>query len=635
MKKFIFMAICLATVSCAFKSGDQSGGSGSEIATTSGLKIDPNSDSDGDGTKDGDEVVRGSNPFVADLPDLKVRFLQNYKIEIFYHIKGNESDQKSVVINTNVKDTNPDFKFRVGNVFARLHANKTAASIGRFSSHNSGAIEDHDLSWVSYPELDPKFFNNISLQYRDLFNDPNVIDDIKITLTNQVKLNESPIFREIKDLSLNFYFLNHETENYELLSNVKVDRHFQTGIFETFDVVIDHAPIGLIKESFFKHGEFIISEVDDYFIPSLETNFKALISGIKAKTIPVLYETPLDEKVYYVASGSNGVRFQGILKVVFDKNFEVKEESLNKIGQFSNNLTDFNHLKEIKDKDKLGKWFVMTSEFKENYLDHLYKPSDRIVLSFITGSDLSNQENEKIYSYVKNVDGNKSESIIPLGNISPNSSIEFTVKPIDRFGRTVTHTREVIDHPTQSCGKNCISVAQKCVWEINQFVDYNEPFSIASDLSNEGQKLDLVINEESFKLSDLLKDKKIILSKLNEFLQIEIPDISKIKDIKEFEENQLSLKVKSSIFNDFFGVKLTDVGGAWQGFGGCMFTTPMVAEKFKTQVSSETRNLDETLYWANLANQRGWPYKIIKMDSGNYYQEISIGVSSSITNFYN
>ena len=37
------------------------------------------------------------------------------------------------MIDTNVIDTNPDFKFRVGNVFARNNALKTAASFGRFS----------------------------------------------------------------------------------------------------------------------------------------------------------------------------------------------------------------------------------------------------------------------------------------------------------------------------------------------------------------------------------------------------------------------------------------------------------------------------------------------------------------------
>lgn len=633
---FLAWALLCLVFGCAFKSSDSTNGQ-SQSKQIDALKLDPSGDSTGDGITDLVKINRGSNPFIAEIPDLKVRFLQNYKIEVTYHEKNADpvKDQKSFVINTDVKDTNPDFKFRVGNIFARNHATKTAASFGRFSSHNNGVIEDHDFSWISYPDIDPKFFNSASLKYRDVFNDQNIIDDIKITLSNQVKLNESPDFKEIKNLSLNFYYLNHETENYELLTDTKIERHFQSGIFESFDVVIDHAPINLIKDSYFKRGEFIISEIDDYEIPFLSINYKTLINRIKVKTIPVLYETPLDEKIYYVAVGTSGVRFQNILKVVFDKNYEVKDNALLKIGQFSNNLSDFTHLKEIQDKDKLGKWFIMTNEFKENYLDHLYKQNDRVVLSFITGSDLSAQENEKIYSYVLKVDGNKSESLIPLGNITPNSHVEFTIRPNNHFGRSLNKHDETFVRNGGSCGNNCTSLPVNCTWNVNEFSDYNESFHFGSDLIGEGEKLYLILNGDSFKLTDLLKDKKILLTQSDIGINIEIPDISKIKDIKDFEENQLSLKVKSYELSDFFGVKLKDVGGYYQGQGGCAFNTPLVAEKFKTQISSDSRDADEIIWWGGQFNSKGWPYKIQKVDSGKYYQEISIGVSSSITNFYN
>ncbi len=636
MKLLILMATCLAFASCSFQSGDHSGGQVGFISKTTELRIDPNADSDGDGVKDQDELNQGRNPFVAELPDLKVRFLQNYKIEVFYHpLSGDPiKDQKSFVINTDVKDTNPDFKFRVGNVFARNHALMTAASFGRFSSHTSGTFTEHDLSWVSYPKIDPKFFHAEAIKNRDVFSDKNVIDDIKITLSNQAKLNESPNFRDIKNLKLNFYFLNHETENYDVLSSTTIDRHFQSGVYESFDVVIDHAPVSLLKESFFKRGEFIISEVDDYEIPALSSNYKTLLASVKAKTIPVLYETPLEEKIYYVAA-NNGVSFQNILKVMFDKNYEVKDDALLKIGQFQNNLMDFTHLKELKDKDKLGKWFVMTNEFKEKYLDHRYTPTDRIILSYITGNDLSGQTQESIYSYVSKVDGNKSESIIPLGNVSPNSKIEFTLHPLTHFGRTITKQHEVFNRAGGSCGNNCISLPISCTWDVNVFRDYNEGFSFSPDLLGEGEKLDLIINGDTYKLADLLKEKKVLLAKTDVGVHVTINDISVIKEIKDFEENTLSIKVRSFVGSDFFGVKLVDVGGYWQGFGGCPFNTPAVAEKYQTQLSSETRELGEILGWINQAHAHGWPYPITNVASGPYYQEIAIGVSSSIENYYN
>ena len=348
----VWAPLCLFGA-CGFKT--ESGPVGTPAKAISEQKIDPNADSDGDGVKDQEEINQGRNPFVAELPELKVMFLQNYKIEVFYHHKDSDpvKDQKSFVINTNVKDTNPDFKFRVGNVFARNHALKTAASFGRFSSHSPGVFTEHDLSWVSFPDIDPRFFHAEAIKYRNIFNDVNIIDDIKITLSNQARLNQSAFFKELANLKLNFYFLNHETENYDVLTSTTVDRHFQSGIYESFDVVIDHAPVGLLKESFFKRGEFIISEVDDYEIPSMKLNYKTLLASVKARSVPVLYETPLEEKIFYVAA-SNGVSFQNILKDAFDKNYQVKEDKLLKIGQFENNLSEFTYLKEVKDKNKVS-----------------------------------------------------------------------------------------------------------------------------------------------------------------------------------------------------------------------------------------------------------------------------------------
>lgn len=632
MKKIISILCCgLILASCSFKgTGDMGGGAGS--VSVSDLKVDPNGDSDGDGVKDSQEVTLGRNPFVAELPDLKVRFLQNYKIEVSYH-NINSNEAKSFVINTNVKDTNPDFKFRVGNVFARNHALKTAASFGRFSSHTQGVFEEHDLSWISYPEIDPKFFHGEAIKYRDIFNDQNVIDNIKITLSNQARLNESPFFKEIKKLKLNFYFLNHETENYEVLSSVNVDRHFQSGIYESFDVVINHAPVGLLKESFFKRGEFIISEVDDYEIPALSSNYKTLLASVKAKSVPVLYETPLEEKIYYVAA-NKGVSFQNILKAVFDKNYEVKEDTLLKIGQFQNNLSDFVHLKEVKDKDKLGKWFVMTNEFKQNYLDHHYVPNDRIILSYITGTELAEQNQENVYSYNARINGNQSESILPLGNVTSNSQIDIQLKPLNRFGTLVLN--EKIHWVTGgACGKNCVPRELICDWDVNKFSKYDEQFSFNTILSGEGEKLSLILNGEEFSISKLLSEKKVILYKVDANIHLSIPDINKIRELKDFEESQLSLKVKSFVGNDFLGVKLVGRSGEWQGFGGCPYNTPAVAESRGTQISKDTLDLGEITGWVNQAHSRGWPYPITYTDSGPYYQEISIGVSSSIENYYN
>ena len=627
-------SLCLFSA-CSLKNDEKT----NEIPSStkiSVMEIDPNGDSDGDGIKDGIEVKRGANPFVADLPELKVKFLQNYKIEVFYHpINGNATqDQKSFVINTDVKDTNPDFFFRVGNVFARENALKKAASFARFPNHTKGIIEERDFSWVKYPDIDPRFFHENSLKYREVFSESNVIDNIKITLTNQVKLNESPFFKEVKDLKLNFYFYNHESENYELLQSTTVDRHFQTGIFETFEAVIENAPINLIKDSFFKRGEFIISEVDDYSIPSLETNYKTILGGIKSKTIPVLLETPLEEKFYYVATGEKGVRLQDILKTIFERNFEVKEDLLTKIKEFQNNLPDFTHLSEIADKDKLGRWFVMTNEFKEHYLDRLYSSSDRIVLAYNVGKELASQSNETFYSFKPLLTSNRTETVMPLGNGNQTTVINFQINPISRFGTSIENEKVRWETPSV-CGKNCIPKHMVCHWDINKYSIYSEALTLATDLTGEAEKLLLVIDGEEFKLADLLKEKKIKIYQIGKNTHVEIKNLALIKEMKPFDEVALSLKLKAFKGSTFYGVKLVGVEGDWRGIGGCPFNTPQVAQSRNTQVSKDTLEVGEISWLINDLASRGYGYKFQLMDSGDYFQEVSLGISSTIKNHYN
>ena len=99
-----------------------------------------------------------------------------------------------------------------------------------------------------------------------------------------------------------------------------------------------------------------------------------------------------------------------------------------------------------------------------------------------------------------------------------------------------------------------------CTWEVNAFNDYYEGLNFHLILLGEGEKLDLVINGDVFKLSDLLKEKKILLTKTEAGVHVTINDISAIKEIKDFDENSLSLKIRSFAGSDFFGVKLVDIG---------------------------------------------------------------------------
>jgi hypothetical protein len=123
------LALTMLTVfvSCSFKSPDKQTKTQSrtyeEIKPADLSKMD----TDGDRINDLEENVSGLNPFVADIPELRVRFLQNYAIKVNWHVRtpdGTDHPESAwdFTIDTKVGHNDPDFKYRVGEILVRNKA---------------------------------------------------------------------------------------------------------------------------------------------------------------------------------------------------------------------------------------------------------------------------------------------------------------------------------------------------------------------------------------------------------------------------------------------------------------------------------------------------------------------------------
>jgi len=129
--KFLITVLSLNLLaSCAFKSEEES----LESVTRSTEEIRANDtlkDSDGDKVTDLEEEKVGLNPKVADIPDIRVRFIQNYSLEAQFKNLTNGKEEK-FTIDTKVGQDDPDFKYRVGRIYIRDNALKNAANVGKF-----------------------------------------------------------------------------------------------------------------------------------------------------------------------------------------------------------------------------------------------------------------------------------------------------------------------------------------------------------------------------------------------------------------------------------------------------------------------------------------------------------------------
>ncbi|MCY4644636.1 MAG: hypothetical protein OXB88_08475 [Bacteriovoracales bacterium] len=92
MPFFIFSLLFFLISSCSLKHDSS--------------KIPLDLDSDGDKIFDWKENERGTNPLIADLPDLRVRFLQNFSITVSY-LEGDK--EKYFKIDTKTARNRPIF----------------------------------------------------------------------------------------------------------------------------------------------------------------------------------------------------------------------------------------------------------------------------------------------------------------------------------------------------------------------------------------------------------------------------------------------------------------------------------------------------------------------------------------------
>ncbi len=638
--KLIYLITLFLFLSCSVKQDDKTVHSPhQEIDPISGggtISAPTNIDSDGDTVLDQEERNLGRNPYIADIPRLDIRFLQNFSIVGSYKaVNGKAKGQFK--IDTTIGEADPDFKYRVGSIFARHNAYNKAASIGVFSTHNYGAIREFDLSWVKYPEIDPTFFHREALKNRKYFGDDYKLTSLSVKLDNTIKLRANGLFKEIKNLKVSFYYFNYEKDKYELIKEVLIPRHFSAGGRENFSVTLENIPVQLIKDNFFKKGEFIISELSDYEIPEMHTTYKQLLASIKEKSIPLVFNTPGETTIYYVGQNSKALSFNQILTTLFPNQFELKEDELVKLKQFSNNLGDYTYLSEIKKLDKKGKWFLLTNRLNQHYLDYKFTPKDHLILSYITGSELANQKEEMIFSFREQISGEENFKEYPLGNVTPNSVIDIQIRPDRAWGVTKEHMTEVFDHNGGNCGRNCVSLPIYCKWEINKMTSYDERWQWQQKLDALTGKLELAINGELFNLAELAAKKLISVKWTHDNLHLQIRDISKIKPIVSYEENLIALRVNTKKEFDFWGVKLVKAERSGsRGIGGCAYTTPMVAQKFGVRFLSRESILwnEMQITYDQILNDEGRRNLTIKR-ADNYYQRVAVSVSSTIKNNFN
>lgn len=633
MFKFIQLLLLLLLISCSFKSKDGSNDRKSKNGDALNAGDLRSLDSDGDRIDDFTEQERGLDRFVANFPEIKVNFLQNYQINLHFE------DETIFTIDTAIRNTNPDFKYRVGNLFLKENCLDNAAKIGRFSGNSWGKIEQQDFSWVKYPDIDKEFFHSKVKEYQQYSSKKLV--ETRIDLENSLKLVESGLYSAIEKLELNFYYYSYEKESYVLLKTEQIDRTFQAGVRETFHVAITNPPEEMLEDTYLRHGKFIISEVKDFFIPELNTKYSSLLKSVKSKSIPVYKTTPYESNMQYVAVPQEGLEFISIMSRLFAEKFVVRENQLTKLEQFENNLRNFNYLHELRGVDKEGRWYVMTNKLKKHYLKHSFDRGDSITLSYITGNELAQRASETIFASSQGVYSGSSSKKYVLGNISRNSRIDFSVYLEALKGREVIAKPGAFSFRPPSC-RNCTGNdwSVHANFTINSFQDFEKDW-IVSSISEIGNSIELEINNNVLDLEKLINEGlatyELKTDENGQYIHFRLDELHDLDVIHSGKANVASLTLSPvNVGLAGRGLRLDSVGGSNIDrvyHGG--FIAFKEAGRRKVPIAVTGWKFDvwqKKVPWGVLMADG---YTPTKGQKEKYWNGIVVGIVSNITNYFN
>jgi hypothetical protein len=620
---FLLLFSLLFSTSCSFKSDDEQ--VSEAVSDTLDINEMPNADFDGDKVTNAAEIARGTNPLRADIPRLNTQFLQNYRIVVSYESIEDQS-LGEFSIDTSKHFNDPDFSYRVGELFIRTSGLRESARIGKFENHSVGIIKEYDLTRVSYPEVDPRVYVKEVLKYNKHLDESKYkINNIQITLENSARLMEAQGFEQIKDLSVNFYYYDYEKESYELIKTHQEARNFSQGVNETYEVIINNVPVNFLRDNFFKKGEFIVSEVDDYKILSMKTTYKSLLASVKAVSIPVALNTFEGTEVVYVGANGGKVSFNKLLSSLFGNDFEISDNKLTKVRDFTTNLSSYDHLKDLKAEDKKGKWFIFTNKLTRSYLNHLYSPKDSVSLTYALGSELASQKDQSISSFQSAANSVESDRDYPLGELSPNSSLHLQVAPQRLWGETKRTKHDVIESDGR-CGNNCFTGVFRCVLDFHFFDAVDQALNLQDDQFDILNRLILVINNTEYSLKSLKTNEAVSIKYLDDNYHISISDLSLVHPLPFSAGNKVSLKLVSNREVTFSGLRVTRATGP--NYDACMVNAPHVAKQFGIPVSNQSQEFSA---WSQLPGRQGVAV------SGEHISELNFSISfkSIITNMFN
>lgn len=537
MNKTIFYTLLILSLSsCAFRNEDEV----KEALDSMPERLHVE-DIDGDHISNEDELKKGTNPYVSNIPNVLITKAKNPIFSFKFHdIKLDE------ILEYEISDIDKNGTVYASHIIKGITRNG-AAKMARYKNHTTSHFLGSDFDFLEVLEIDKSksSFHILNLS-KYLDNSLYETNESSLTFNIDINLSEFEGFQTIKNLSFNIYIYNHKKSSYDLVTTHKEERTISSGAIENIEIEVKNLNLDMLLRSLRFEKNLIYIEIKDFDIVERDLSYATLMNSVRKNTIQLALNTPLTSKNIYVAANHKKT-LKEILDKVFDQKVLIENEVLTKINQFENNLADFKDLEDVKDENKLGKWFIQTSKIDKDLLSYKFKSADKITLSYVLGVDLYRvRESIRTFERQSLSTKEKSQTIDIDSDISDKTKLTIYLELKNNWGDKLSVSNRDYRETCGSASGNrvCSALDINCKVDVYSSTKFEKSLELDKLLKNTFLK----INGNEISLEDLLTSKSLNLKVDNKRVIITLYDLRDLIEPNAESENiEVSLIFKKII----------------------------------------------------------------------------------------
>ena len=385
MKFLIPVLLSVILVSCGKKESSSSSSSQSENRSEAPVSID----TDGDGMMDHNEILEGTDPYIADIPTFKGEFFKEMTVNLELYNKDNSAYQS---LSWDVKNSKLKLSWNEKALNAPMGSIYSDSLLKNYASNN--AYKKNTFTFFDYNEgvfshSSPVLFEEsvfeISKKVLEFEKKGFLVNRADVVLLTSFSI-KSAQFKYLRNPVFDIYYKSKSREGLIFIESKKIDGTYSFNNQNEIYINFQTNDQKIIYDSIINGGSSLFVKMRDFVVYDNNERYSEILSRVTSKSIPVTLSVPADDKspavfeTLYVGSNGLGLSLQELLSRAYKKDLLMTSSSIDQIRTYSNRTRTYG---ESGANENL-KWYIGTNGLSENLFKTQFTTKDGISLSYIS-----------------------------------------------------------------------------------------------------------------------------------------------------------------------------------------------------------------------------------------------------------